>query len=41
MNKQIVYIDLDDTMCDFITPYFQKIREGHNRYPQSEFGFFI
>lgn len=41
MNKKIVYIDLDDTICNFSTHFLNKLRENPLiKYPQSQYGFF-
>lgn len=34
-----IYIDMDDTICDFITPF--KTGEYKLKYPQSKVGFFL
>ena len=38
-GRKIVYVDMDDTICDFSTPF----RNGEYRlkYPQSKVGFFL
>ena len=37
----IVYIDLDDTLCDFTGAYNKAIKENPGiKYPQSQYGFF-
>ena len=38
-TKKIVYIDMDDTLCDFIGPF--KSGEFKLKYPQSKVGFFL
>lgn len=39
---KVVYIDMDDTICDFITRYNQKLKENPEiKYPQSQYGFFL
>jgi 5'(3')-deoxyribonucleotidase len=34
-----IYVDMDDTLCDFITPF--KSGEYKEKYPQSKIGFFF
>lgn len=38
-TKKIVYIDMDDTLCDFIGPF--RSGEFKLKYPQSKVGFFL
>ncbi len=38
-GRKIVYVDMDDTICDFITPF--KTGEFKLKYPQSKVGFFL
>ncbi len=38
-GRKIVYVDMDDTICDFITPF--KTGELKLKYPQSKIGFFL
>lgn len=39
--REIVYIDLDDTMCDFANAYVAaRFREPGTIYPQSQYKFF-
>ena len=38
-GRKIVYIDMDDTICDFTTPF--KTGEYKLKYPQSKVGFFL
>ena len=42
MAKKIIYIDMDDVLCDFINSY-QKIKREHPEieYPQSKYGFWL
>jgi 5'-nucleotidase len=41
-EKKILYIDLDDTICDFSTAYTEsKTKYPDVIYPQSQYGFFI
>jgi 5'-nucleotidase len=41
-GKEIVYIDMDDTICDYLSRYHE-MRELHPdiKYPQSKEGFFL
>ena len=43
MNKEIiVYIDLDDTLCDYKGAFIKKVKENPLiQYPQSTYGFFL
>ena len=34
-----VYVDMDDTLCDFITPFKSSLYR--EKYPQSKIGFFL
>ena len=37
----IIYIDMDDVLCDFKGAHSQALKENpHNKYPQSQYGFF-
>lgn len=36
-----VYIDMDDTLCDFMGAYNEQRIEGKKEWPQSEYGFFL
>jgi 5'-nucleotidase len=38
-GREIVYVDMDDTICDFTTPF--KTGEYQLKYPQSKIGFFL
>ena len=39
--KEIVYIDMDDTMCDFMGAFHLAIKANpFIKYPQSQYGFF-
>jgi hypothetical protein len=39
--KQIIYVDMDDVLCDFSTAYDAAIKENPGiKYPQSQFDFF-
>ena len=38
-GREIVYVDMDDTLCDFIGPF--KTSEFKLKYPQSKVGFFL
>jgi len=40
MKKRTLYVDMDDTICDFTTP-FKKAKTDKNPYPHSEPGFFL
>jgi len=41
MKKKRVYVDMDDTMCDFITEYRNRLLINPKiQYPQSQYGFF-
>ena len=39
MSNKVIHIDMDNTICDFATPY-QKGKEEGILYPQSQYGFF-
>lgn len=42
MKKPILYIDMDDTICDYSTSYrTNKLLNPEIKYPQSEEGFFL
>ena len=42
MNEKIVYVDMDDTLCDYRAGYMrQKERYPQHEYPQSEPGLYI
>lgn len=42
MNKKIVYIDMDDTICDFTNAYKNAlILNPKQPYPQAQTGFFL
>ncbi|MBL6447806.1 hypothetical protein JMN32_15915 [Fulvivirga sp. 29W222] len=42
MKKKIIYIDMDDVICDFIQAYNKEREEKpHIKYPQSQEGFFL
>ncbi|MEY3450883.1 MAG: hypothetical protein RL711_708 [Bacteroidota bacterium] len=38
-QKKIVYVDMDDTLCDFTKAYFS-LKSDECYYPQSTYGFF-
>jgi 5'-nucleotidase len=38
-SRKIVYIDMDDTLCDFTSPF--KSGEYKLKYPHSKIGFFL
>jgi 5'(3')-deoxyribonucleotidase len=38
-GRKIVYVDMDDTLCDFIGPF--KSGEYKIKFPQSKVGFFL
>jgi 5'(3')-deoxyribonucleotidase len=38
-GREIVYVDMDGTLCDFIGPF--KTSEFKLKYPQSKVGFFL
>ena len=39
--KKIVYIDMDDTLCQFAKAYEEAYEKNpHNKFPQAEYGFF-
>lgn len=38
-GRKIVYVDMDDTLCDFIGPF--KSGEYQIKFPQSKVGFFL
>lgn len=38
---KVVYVDMDDTLCDFKSAYFNALKENPAiRYPQSQYRFF-
>jgi 5'(3')-deoxyribonucleotidase len=39
MNK-VIYIDMDDTICDYLKQHGKEYHEKINQYPQSRVGFF-
>lgn len=40
-TKQIIYVDMDDTMCDFMGMFWKKLKENPAiKFPQSQYGFF-
>ena len=40
MKRKIIYVDMDDTLCDFMTEYRRGlITNPANQYPQSVYGF--
>ena len=42
MKKKIVYIDMDNTLCDFRTAYLKAlVNNPTQKYPQSEYLFFL
>lgn len=38
-GRKIVYVDMDNTICDFLTPF--KSGQFKLKYPQSKIGFFL
>ena len=41
LTKQIVYIDMDDTLCNYTGSFRASLRKNPGiAYPQSQFGFF-
>ena len=41
-NRLRIYIDMDGTICDYITPYKMNLKNNPNQtFPQSQYGFFI
>ena len=41
MIKRIIYVDMDDVLCDFTKSYKKVLAEDSGiRYPQSQYGFF-
>lgn len=39
--KKIVYVDMDDTLCDYMNAHRNAIKANpHNKYPQSVFDFY-
>ena len=41
MEKKIVYIDMDDTLCDYKGAFIKKAIENPGiQFPQSIYGFF-
>jgi 5'-nucleotidase len=38
-GRKIVYVDMDDTLCDFTTPF--ESGEFQSKFPQSKVGFFL
>lgn len=41
MKRKIVYVDMDDVLCDYVTERNKKLLENPDiLYPQSQYGFF-
>lgn len=42
MKKKIVYVDMDDTLCDYTSAARDAIlKKPQNMFPQSQYGFFV
>jgi 5'(3')-deoxyribonucleotidase len=41
-TKRIVYVDMDDVLCNYSGAYLTEITlDPENKYPQSQYGFFV